>query len=480
MRTRVHSVQRRILVPFLLLITTVLVALVVPLGYARTLAAYHRFAIGQLIDCEHLAWIASGVGNGGSTFQYPPDPQRVLAQFELAADGGETIMLVDRQQKVLLANRSTAGDSLDGRVSDRVARALKGFANNDNTARVGQLARAEPFVAAHPVRDSHSVVGAVVLIAPTGQLRTSAGLWLLPLIAVMVAAMLTAIGIAVPLSRWMLQPILDLIGSARAFADGDYNRRVFADSGPREVRELSSAFNTMADRVRTALAVQRTFVSDASHQLRNPLTALRMRVEALAPFVQPSHQDKLQHAVTEVQYLSQVLDQLLELARAEGRKLPMRPQATRPVIAGRLQAWSEVARRRSVTFSASGQDAWVLAPSEVLDQVLDVLLDNALRSTPVGTTVAIRVSARGQRIVIEVADEGAGMTDEEKDRATDRFWRGSHQGGHRGSGLGLAIAASLVASADGQFSLHDGQPRGLVARIELAGAPSGAEEQQPP
>lgn len=478
MATTARSLRRRILVPFLLLITSVLVALVVPLGYARTLAGYHRFAIGQLTDCEHLAWIASGVGNGGTAFQYPPDPVQVLAQFRRAADHGETIMFIDRQQNVLLSNRRYSTQGFSDRVSMRVANALNGFANSDDTDQVGQLLRAEPFIAAHPVRDSHSVVGAVVLIAPTEELRTSSGLWLLPLIAVGMAAMLTAIGIALPLSRWMLRPILDLIGSARAFADGDYNSRVLADSGPREVRELSSAFNIMADRVRTALSVQRTFVSDASHQLRNPLTALRMRVEGLAPFIQPGHQDSLEYAVAEVHYLSQVLDQLLELARAEGRKLPVRAEATQPIIAGRLRAWSEIAARRSVALTAIGEDAWVLVPADLLGQVLDVLLDNAVRSTPAGTSVLIRVSVRGERTLIEVIDEGMGMTDADKERATDRFWRGNHQGDHRGSGLGLAIVASLVVTAGGRFSLHDGQPRGLVARIELASSP--AKDKQAP
>jgi len=476
--TTARSLRRRILVPFLLLITTVLVALLIPLGYARTLAGYHRFAIGQLTDCEHLAWIASGVGNGGTAFQYPAEPDRVLAQFRRAADHGETIMFVDRQQNVLLSNRPSSTQGFSDPIRRRITDALNGFANSDETDRIGQLLHAEPFVAAHPVRDSHSVVGAVVVIAPTRELRTSSVLWLLPLIGLGVAAMLTVIGIALPLSRWMLQPILDLIGSARAFADGDYNRRVLADSGPQEVRELSSAFNTMADRVRTALSVQRTFVSDASHQLRNPLTALRMRVEGLAPFLQPGHQDKLEYAVAEVHYLSQVLDQLLKLARAEGRKLPMRSEAIQPIIAGRLRAWSEIAARRSVALTATGQDAWVLVPADVLGQVLDVLLDNAVRSSPAGATVCIRVSVRGERTVIEVVDAGMGMTDAEKERATDRFWRGNHQGDHRGSGLGLAIAASLVTTAGGQFSLHDSQPRGLVARIELASSPAKGEPER--
>jgi len=470
MRSSASSLRRRVLVPFLLLITTVLIALILPLGYARALAGYHRFAIGQLTDCEHLAWIASGVGSRGTGFNYPPDPHYVLAEFERSAERGETIMLVDRSQRVLLSTQPYPRRNLGLHISDRITKALNGFANSDDTDQVSKLLRAEPFVAAHPVRDSHSVVGAVVLIAPTSALRTSSGIWLLPLVAIAMAALIAAVAIALPLSRWMLRPIANLLASVSALSDGDFSSRVVDDNGPLEARELSAAFNTMAERVRIALSVQRTFVADASHQLRNPLTALRMRVEGLAPFIPAEQHSRLELAVAEVQHLSQVLDQLLELAHAEGRKLPTHPQPTRAIIAGRLHAWNEIAGRRSVALEQSGPDSWVLAPPGVLGQVLDVLLDNAVRFAPRGSTVRILVSDRQARILIDVIDGGPGMPDTDKARATDRFWRGASQSDHRGSGLGLAIAASLVATADGVFSLHDGHPTGLIARIDLAGA----------
>lgn len=463
------SLRRRILVPFLLLIVAVLVTLTLPLGYARMLADYHRFQIGQVTDCEHLAWVASGVGARGEGFDYPPDPQRVDAMVDRITDQGETVFLVDRSGKITLWSGPDRAPDLASRIDAHLAKALRGFASSDDTDQVSRLLRADPFVAAHPVRDSHSVVGAVVIIAPTAALRARAAVWLLPAAGFYLLALLATVGIAVPLSRWMLRPINSLIGSTRAFAGGAYDRRAHTDHGPVEVRELSTAFNTMADRVRTALAAQRTFVSDASHQLRNPLTAVRFRVEGLAPFLPADHQDKLHLAIAEVEHLSRTLDQLLALARAEGRALPREPQDAGAIVASRVLAWNEIAGRRSITLTASGDTAHVLAPPDVLEQVLDILMDNALRIAPLGSTVRVLVRARDDRTHVEVVDQGPGMSDVDKERATDRFWR-ARTSSYRGSGLGLAIAATLLTASGGQLSFHDNHPHGLVVRVDLATA----------
>jgi signal transduction histidine kinase len=456
-------------VPFLLLIVAVLVALTLPLGYTQLLADYHRFQIGQLTDCEHLAWVASGVGAKGADFDYPPDPKRLAAMIDRITDQGETVLIVDRRSRVTQTSGPHWSPDLAARLDAHLTQALRGFASSDDTDRVSKLLRAEPFIAAHPVRDSHSVVGAVVIIAPTNGLRARAGLWLLPAAGICLLALLAAVGIVSPLSRWVLRPISSLIISTRALASGDYNRRVLADTGPVEVRELSAAFNTMADRVHTALAAQRTFVSDASHQLRNPLAAVRFRVEGLTPFLPDEHHYKLDLAIAEMEHLSRTLDQLLDLARAEGRALPREPQNAGAIVTRRVLAWSEVAERRSITLTAPEAPAHVLAQSEVLDQILDILMDNALRIAPPGSTVRVLVRAQDDRTYVEVADEGPGMSDVDKARATDRFWR-ARTSDYRGSGLGLAIAATLLTASGGRLSFHDRRPHGLIVRVDLATA----------
>jgi signal transduction histidine kinase len=255
--------------------------------------------------------------------------------------------------------------------------------------------------------------------------------------------------------------------------------------GPPELRRLSRHFDQMAAGVTHALESQRAFVADAGHQLRNPLTALRLRLQnvgaALAvpdaqadPELMAGLREEHAAALEETDRLAGVLDALLELARAEGR--PFHPVAVRidPVLTDRLEAWRVLAAHDGLRLERRGPGGLVVHTDPLLlATVLDAVLDNALKYSPPGGEIAMTTARVDGRVEIAVRDHGPGLAPEELARATDRFWRGtSAVAGHTGSGLGLAIAARGTERGGGELALELPDDGGLrvVLRFQRADA----------
>lgn len=324
------------------------------------------------------------------------------------------------------------------------------------------------------------VIGVVLLLIAVGALlpaargvpRTTVGV---------VFASVGAMLLALCLSGWVLRPIRRLNDAARRWhgeAGTACHRGAPLVDSPAETTELSGALEALASRLEATCRAQRTLVADLSHQLRNPLTALRVRVECLEPVVAEPELPRLQAAVSEAERLGQVLDQMLSLSLAAERQVPNSAVSTRQVVQARTRAWSAVAASRAVSLEVRGDDVPAAAVTGVLDQVLDVLLDNALRLSPPGGTVRVTVARDGDTVLVDVADEGPGLSDADKQRACDRHWHRDAPG-YSGTGLGLAIASSLLAAADGGLTLHDAMPRGLRVRVRLPawrgdGVPAGS------
>jgi signal transduction histidine kinase len=239
------------------------------------------------------------------------------------------------------------------------------------------------------------------------------------------------------------------------------------------VRSLAHQFNQMAGRLADLVEAQNRFVADASHQLRSPLTALRLRLENLEAGADPAAVGGIAAAAEEVQRLSRIVDGLLALSRV-GRDQPERqPIDVADVIKGRCESWAAFAAERQVDLSPDvGADAGLtalLVPGD-LDQILDNLLANALDACPEGSRVSVQLSpASNGHVELHVTDEGPGMSPEDRRRAFDRFWQGpGSNGGH--SGLGLAIVHQLAARNDALAELRQASPGGLDAVITLTAA----------
>lgn len=454
--------RNRLLVLALGLVVCLVTALEVPLAVTYAQRTSLDLFITQLTDTTRFASLAEPALR---------DDRADTLDFEMRRYDqlyGVAVLVVDRERQVVLRSRSVLDPE-----SPELASAL-------DTALAGRPADRphvawpwddRPYVVAEPVGRDNQVSGAVVTVGPTDQVRAAVLQRMLLLIAGgLVALLAAALLLAVPTVRWVLRPVARLSAATTEISKGRLDARVTVDAGSPELRRLTRAFNTMADSVERALDRQRFFVSQASHQLRNPLTALRLRVEMLGGHVAPAGAEEHRHAVAELDHLGELLDALLRLAGTDARRAERAQVDTAAVARGRVEAW-QLAYLRAATpleldAPASGPTVWLIP--EVLDQVLDALLDNALKFAP-GEPVKVTVGADNGRTALTVTDTGQGLSTEDLTHIGERFWRSRTHQNVAGTGLGMAIAVALVEACGGELLLERAEPHGLRARVLLPG-----------
>ncbi|GAA2462410.1 HAMP domain-containing sensor histidine kinase [Streptomyces mauvecolor] len=329
-------------------------------------------------------------------------------------------------------------------------------------------------VVASPVVREGDVIAVVVTDSPTGSMRSSTLHGWLLIAAGELAAMLLAVGAAFRLTGWVLRPVRVLDAVTHDIATGRMKSRVAAAGGPPELRRLAHSFNEMADNVEEVLEQQRAFVADASHQLRNPLSALLLRIELLALEL-PEGNEEIASVRTEGKRLAQVLDDLLGLALAEHAAADLQLTDVGALVAERVAAWRPLAEDQGVRLIADGSAAttgW--ADPVALSSALDAVIDNALKFTPEGEDVLVTVAVDGPRATVTVTDRGPGLTDEELSRIGDRFWRAGRHQNVKGSGLGLSISRALLAAGGGTIAYAHHTPHGLRVTVTVPRTQPGA------
>jgi signal transduction histidine kinase len=346
-------------------------------------------------------------------------------------------------------------------------------------------------VAAVPVLNAGALtgpvkLGAVILVRSTAPLdREIVELWVI-FGTICVVAMIGAALLAFGLVRWVSRPLKGLDAAARRLADGDLEMRAKVESGPPELRRLGTTFNTMAGRLEALVHGHRAVIADVSHQLRTPLAALRLRLDLLAADTAHSDPDtghELAGALDELARLSRLVDGLLTVARAEN-VVPV-PVAidVAEVARERVAAWHPVADDRNIAlvaasgarrlaggFSAGGSGggpvlAWI--GEGHLEQILDNLIANSLDALHPGNLVRLTTSATAAGVRITVADNGPGMSAEDRERAFLRFTTSSPNG----TGLGLAIVHRLATSNGGTVRLDETPGGGLTVTLDFPGVP---------
>ncbi|MEU9116972.1 HAMP domain-containing sensor histidine kinase [Streptomyces sp. NPDC048483] len=320
---------------------------------------------------------------------------------------------------------------------------------------------------ASPVIRDGDVVAVVVTDSPTGPMRSRILRGWLVIAAGECAAMLVAVAAAFRLTGWVLRPVRVLDTASHDIATGRMKARVAATAGPPELRRLARSFNEMADHVEDVLEQQRAFVADASHQLRNPLSALLLRIELLALEL-PDGNEEIAAVRTEGKRLARVLDDLLDLALAEHTAADLQLTDIAALAAERVDSWRPLADDKGVRLTYEGHNAvtgW--ADPVALSSALDAVVDNALKFTPPDEPVAVAVAADGERVTITVTDRGPGLTDDELARIGDRFWRSGRHQNVSGSGLGLSITRALLAAGGADIAFAPHPPHGLKVTVTV-------------
>lgn len=276
------------------------------------------------------------------------------------------------------------------------------------------------------------------------------------LIVAVIAAVVAAVGISVALSARLSRPIARLAAASRRIAEGRYAERVPVPSSD-EIGELAASFNLMADSLESTERRRLQLVGDVAHELRTPLATLDGYLEGLQDGVVEGGAPTWELLRRETARLSHLVDDLQQLWRAEARQLPL--SMARVDIAGLLAAVPErfavLAREHAsdLRFTAPSGQLAVQADAARLAQVVDNLVTNAIRYSPQGAPVTLEAVAEGDDVVIAVVDQGAGLSEEQRARVFERFYRvdPSRARALGGSGIGLAIARALTEAMGGRI-----------------------------
>ncbi len=276
------------------------------------------------------------------------------------------------------------------------------------------------------------------------------------------------------LSLWIirlgLRPLRAIETTAAAITAGDLSHRVDVDDERTEVGRVGIAINEMLGRIETSDSRLRRFVADASHELRTPLAAVRAYAELFSRGAQSRPED-LERSMTgitrETERMSVLVEDLLLLARLdEGRPLERERVQLDGLVHDAVDAARALDPERPLELDS--QPVAVLGDRDRLRQIVDNLLSNVRSHTPPGTPAYVRVAREGDHAVIEVEDNGPGLTPEELDRIFERFYRAdaSRSRASGGVGLGLSIVAAVARAHGGRVSARS-EGRGAIFRIEL-------------
>ncbi|MEU8133551.1 sensor histidine kinase [Streptodolium elevatio] len=300
-------------------------------------------------------------------------------------------------------------------------------------------------------------------------------------------------------ARWRLRPLEDMVETASAIAEGDpdrpnLSRRVAPRKKTfREVEQLRTALNAMLEQVETAFDTRehaavhlKRFVADASHELRTPLAAIRGYLQLYEKGMLADEEERtraLTRMSAETERMARLVDELLALARLDQRP-QLRPRPVDLVCVVREAADDLRAQQSERCVRVDAPDACaVLADESLVRQIVGNLLTNVRVHTPVSADVRLSVAtvttARGERAILRVRDEGPGMRAEDAERIFDRFFRATHEGAAGttgvppGSGLGMAVVQAAVAAHGGSVRVTTALGRGLTVVVELPA--TGAE-----
>jgi signal transduction histidine kinase len=484
---------RRILLVLLAFTAAVLVAAVVPLTLDA--ANHDRASFIQATAGMVTTDAAITQTRLDNIAQPPPKPKKgdnsdngdngdaplvpLFSQVQQAGDGlliFEVIKGTTTQEKVLTAKAMPDGDwaglaaraNAEGDVNRKVGRTIRPI-----TVAVGN--RVDAAMPVYLRGSVHSpLVGTVVLSRSTKSLNGDiVELWVIFGTIAAVAELCAAL-LAFGLARWVSRPVTGLGSAAGRLADGDLASRAVVDSGPPELRRLAGTFNTMAGRLEALVHGNRAVIADVSHQLRTPLAALRLRLDLLAADTAQSDPDTAQElagALEELARLSRLVDGLLTVARAENVVPVPTTVDVSEVASERFVAWHPVAEDRGITLEVLSPEhpavqAWL--GEGHLEQVLDNLIANALEALEAGGHVTVTTTTTTAGAQIVVADDGPGMSAEDRERAFLRFTTSNPNG----TGLGLAIVHRLITSNGGTARLTETPGGGLTAVLDFPGVPT--------
>ncbi len=419
---------------------------------------------------------ALGTSGSGATLASDGPKRAIQSLVEAARDSTSRLLIVDARGKAVADSYVGVFSPGDEVVSvANVSSALKGktvagLGYQDSGRRILDIAV--------PVKAGGKVVGAVIASGTTFSALTVVFDYFPEIATVVVIFLVAALLLTELLTRWLTAPLRELQAGAAALAS-DHGVRV-QPSGPRETHDLAVAFNELAEEIESSSVElheeerrKSRFVSDVSHELRSPLTGIRLAAETLLDGdIEPTDEKRfLATIIREADRLTGLANDLLQLQRIEGAtgELPLArvdfTQAARLAV----EANEPLAMERGVTVSVEGEAPMVLGSRDRLQQVVGNLVDNAVRHTPSGRRVTVALSEDDGQAVLRVLDEGPGIPEPDLANLFQRFYRAQYSRDRAtgGAGLGLAIVKAIVTSHLGTIEAANRPEGGALFTVRL-------------
>lgn len=447
------SLRLKLLAAFAYVLVLVLVALEIPLA----------LSLSSRVDNEVRSQAASQaqVVAAAASAQLGERARLQLVVERAGRDLGARVVVVDKKGRLLAdsAGRRLRDESYASR--PEIAAALAGRPRQGT--RQSDTLGAELLYTAVPILDQGRTVGAVRVTQSNAAVGERVRRNVLVVVGVGLAALALGLALAWVLAGSLARPLRALARTARRVEEGELDARAEV-TGASEQQEVALAFNDMTERLGQVLEAQREFVGNASHQLRTPLTGLRLRLEAAGlKSDDPAVRKEIELAEAEVERLTRLLNALLTLARDGERPTLRAPVSLRSASEDAYERWLPRAEASGHVLALDGEgDAFVRAGEEDVAIALDNLIENALVYAPAGTTVTVTWDEHGR---LAVLDEGPGVPPEEQRRVFERFKRGRND--RPGTGLGLAIVETLARRWGGSASIRSRDEGGTRAEVVL-------------
>ncbi|MFM2047264.1 MAG: hypothetical protein RL383_1341 [Actinomycetota bacterium] len=392
-----------------------------------------------------------------------------VAEFDAASDARAVV--TDADGRLIATNDpgETVGTNFVNR--PEVAAALEGSPAEGERESV-TLGEVLVYVAV-PVLSGDTVVGSVRLSYPKSVVDSKVRARIMGVVGAGGIALISAVIVAVLVGSALARPITRLREVTDDLSRGNFSSTADETNGPPEVRELARGFNEMSRRLSLMIRGQRQFAGDVSHQLRTPLTALRLRLEQAESDSASGRPvgAALEAAVAETDRLSALVEQLLALARLEGASAPRERVDASAAVEARCEMWAPLAEEMDIRLvvTTDGAGGCLVVPGGI-EQVIDNYLDNAVSVSPRGSSIEVAVRRDGGWVEVSVSDSGPGLTDEQRERAFERFWRGPASTGESGSGLGLAVVRQIATASGGHVRLDAAESGGVRAVAQFVAA----------
>ena len=441
------SLRARLVWSITYILLAVIVALTIPLAINLSRRGTTELADDTLITAQTL-----GAYVGAENIN---DPKALARISQAVPDEIERIVITDLDGTVVYdSTGEQTGANFANGLRPEIDTALAGTPNAE--IRFSKDQDRNNLYAAAPIIDEVQV-GAIRLTRSAQQVTDKVRSTWLALALVGLASLLAGLVIAYGLAGSLTRPLQQLADAAHDLGEGDLSARVGDVGGSEEVHELAGSFDEMAERLERTVQAQREFVANASHQLRTPLTGMKLRLESSVDMTRdPDLLRQLEAAEAEVDRLSLIVDRLLVMARHIEEGAASRVELG-DAIAEAIDRWTERASRLNSPLTAGGLGGAAHADPTDVDQILDNLLDNAMAYA--AGPIQLAHGSTDAHAWVSVRDHGPGIPAEERARVTERFYRG--QGAPSGgSGLGLAIARELVEKWDGTLTITDAEGGG--------------------